>query len=125
MASQLAEARTAEEQTRELADAISELAQKEQTLAAKTPKLDQRNHQQAQQGQQDVASRLDVLKERVAKLSATAAPETNLALERAQRVADSLADPTFANDAIRRLPQCRKASLLYPLATRRRRLGAP
>jgi len=98
MASQLAEARTTEEQTRELADAIAELSQNEQSLADKSPKLDHRNQAQAQQGQQNVASRLDVLKDRVAKLSAKTAPETDHAIERSQNIADKLANPNFIRD---------------------------
>jgi hypothetical protein len=99
MATTLAEARTAEEQTRELADAISELSQKEQALANKTPKLDGRNQRQARKGQQDVATRLDLLKERVAKLSEQAAPETAAALNRSQNIADKIADKEFVRDA--------------------------
>lgn len=99
MATTMAEARTAEEQTRELASAISELSQKERALANKTPKLDGRNQKQARKGQQDIATRLDLMKERVAKLSAQAAPDADTALTRSQNIADKIADNDFIRDA--------------------------
>lgn len=99
MATTMAGSRTAEEQTRELADAISELSQKQQGLANKTPKLDGRNQKQAGKGQQDVATRLDLLKERIARVSEKAAPETDAAFTRSQTIADQIADKEFVSDA--------------------------
>jgi hypothetical protein len=99
MASAMAGCRVEEERIRELADAVSELSQQERRLAAMTPRLDGRNRKQARAGQQEIATRLDLLKDRIAMLSERSVPETGAAIARSQNIADKIADPGYVKDA--------------------------
>lgn len=101
MISNLDETKTAEERNRELAGQLEELSQKEQSLAAQTPKIQEWDQKNARRQQEEVSSRLEVMKDRVEKLNPEAGAKTAESAAKANEISKQLQTEKFNQDTNR------------------------
>lgn len=102
MVASLDKAKTEEDRNREMASELGDLAQKQQNLADRTPRVNEWEQQKAAEEQRNVADRLDAIKDRLSQLDANAGAKAEQSKQQAANTGDQIQAKEFRTDATRR-----------------------